>query len=57
MKFMWFADDLMVVEAVSCEPVSTQNSLLTGKIQGKFAKRGVYRQVFHKIPQLKQWFN
>jgi hypothetical protein len=31
----WLADD-----AVQCEPVSAPNSLLTGKITGKFAKLG-----------------
>jgi len=37
LKLMWFADDLMVVIAVSSEPVSALNSLLYGKIQGKYS--------------------
>src|SRR6266446_5714825 len=32
----WLADD-----AVSCEPVSAPNSLLTGKLTGNFAKSGL----------------
>jgi len=39
----------MVEDAVSCELVLAQNSLLYGKIQGKFAKTGVYRQISHEI--------
>jgi hypothetical protein len=39
----------MVVDAVISEPVSTPNSLLTGKIQGKFVKIDVYRQILLEI--------
>jgi hypothetical protein len=32
--------DCMAEDAVSCEPVSAANSLLTGKLTGNFAKSG-----------------
>ena len=40
LKIVWE----MVVEAVSCEPVSSSNSLLYGKKQGIIAKLGDFRQ-------------
>jgi hypothetical protein len=33
--------DWLVDDAVSCEPVSAPNSLLTGKLTGNFAKSGL----------------
>ena len=39
---------LRTEDAVSCEPVSAANSLLTGKITGKFAEFG-YRPRFLRL--------
>src|SRR5215467_4704755 len=36
----WRRQDWLADDAVSCEPVSAANSLLTGKLTGNFAKSG-----------------
>jgi hypothetical protein len=36
----WWRPDWLAEDAVSCEPVSAPNSLLTGKLTGNFAESG-----------------
>jgi hypothetical protein len=45
----WLADD-----AVSCEPVSGPNSLLTGKLTGNFAESGLLLQFQPPVSELIQ---
>src|SRR5213080_1408083 len=47
----WLAED-----AVSCEPVSARNSLLTGKFTGNFAGIGLAACDFRVSLQPIQWF-
>jgi hypothetical protein len=46
----------MVVDAVQIEPVSTSNSLLTGKRTGNFTETGPSAGILVPIGELIQWF-
>jgi hypothetical protein len=46
----------VVVDAARIEPVSTSNSLLTGKNTGNFAEAGLPRRFSRPIGSRIQWF-
>jgi hypothetical protein len=44
-----FASDCVVVDALQIEPVSTSNSLLTGKLTGNFADSGALQRFWRPV--------
>ena len=50
----WRRPDCLADDAVSCELVSAQNSLLTGKLTGNFANSGLQQRFPHLINELIQ---